>query len=58
MIYPQGVWYGKVTESDVERILDQTIEQGEILQDLLIPDEMLNTKGLGPDAAGQGKADA
>ena len=44
VIYPQAIWYGHVTPADVPRIIEQTILQGEILPDLLIPDELLNTK--------------
>lgn len=45
VIYPQGIWYGKVQLSDVGRIIDETILGGRILDDLLIADELLNTKG-------------
>ena len=45
MIYPQEIWYGGVKESDVPRIVEKTIQQGEILDDLLIADDLLNTKG-------------
>ena len=47
-IYPQGIWYGNVQPSDVPRIVD-SLENGTILEDLVIADEMLNTKGLGPN---------
>jgi (2Fe-2S) ferredoxin len=42
VIYPQGIWYGKVTPADVHRIVSKTIVGGEILEDLLIPDSCLN----------------
>jgi len=45
VIYPQSVWYGGVGEDDVPRIIEQTIIAGQILPDLLIPEEQLNTKG-------------
>jgi (2Fe-2S) ferredoxin len=45
VIYPQGVWYGGVKFEDVARIVDETILGGRVLEDLLIPDELLNTKG-------------
>jgi (2Fe-2S) ferredoxin len=48
VIYPQGIWYGGVQLQDVERIIEQTIVQGQIIDDLVIPDDMLNTKGKGP----------
>lgn len=47
VIYPQGVWYGNVQTSDVPRIVE-SLTRGEYLDDLRIPDEMLNTKGKGP----------
>lgn len=50
VIYPQGIWYGNVQISDVPRIVEETICQGRIIQELLIPDAMLNTKGRGPQA--------
>jgi (2Fe-2S) ferredoxin len=42
VIYPQGVWYGRVTIDDVPRIVSQTLIQGEILDDLVIPESCLN----------------
>ena len=48
VIYPQGIWYGGVKPQDVTRIIEETVLEGRVLPDLLIPDEMLNTKGKGP----------
>ena len=45
VIYPQAIWYGAVRPEDVPRIIDETIVGGRVLEDLLIPDELLNTKG-------------
>ncbi|RUL89177.1 (2Fe-2S) ferredoxin domain-containing protein [Tautonia sociabilis] len=42
VIYPRNVWYGRVTEQDVPRIVEQTLVHGRILEDLLIPDDCLN----------------
>jgi (2Fe-2S) ferredoxin len=42
VIYPQGIWYGKVQVSDVGRILDETVVGGRILEDLLVADSCLN----------------
>lgn len=42
VIYPQGIWYGGVQVSDVSRIIEETVIQGRILADLLIPDDKLN----------------
>jgi (2Fe-2S) ferredoxin len=43
VIYPQGIWYGRVKPSDAERIVEETIVNGRILDDLLIPDSLLNS---------------
>ncbi len=45
VIYPQGIWYGKVSLQDVPRIVSKTILGGEILNDLLIPETCLNNPG-------------
>ncbi|MEZ6113319.1 MAG: (2Fe-2S) ferredoxin domain-containing protein [Pirellulaceae bacterium] len=50
VIYPQGIWYGRVRPEDVPRIVRQTIIGGETLPDLLIPDQLLNTKQGWPAA--------
>jgi len=42
VIYPQGIWYGRVRVEDVPRIVARTLVAGEILDDLLIPDACLN----------------
>lgn len=51
VIYPQQIWYGGVKLEDVPRIIEKTVLGGEVLEDLLIPGEMLNTKGRGPTAS-------
>jgi (2Fe-2S) ferredoxin len=51
VIYPQDIWYGRVQLSDVPRIIERTILNGEILEDLLISDDWLNTRGQGPAAS-------
>jgi (2Fe-2S) ferredoxin len=48
VIYPQGIWYGRVQLSDVPRIVEETIVGGRILSDLLIPDDCLNCKAGNP----------
>lgn len=42
VIYPQGIFYGRVTLDDVPRIVDETIINGRVLDDLRISDECLN----------------
>lgn len=34
VIYPEGTWYGNVTEDDVETIMEQHIEGGRIVKEL------------------------
>lgn len=47
VIYPQGIWYGNVQMSDIPRIVEAVIH-GTVVEDLVIAEEMLNTKGKGP----------
>lgn len=42
VIYPQGIWYGRVKIKDVPRIVARTIVAGEVLDDLRIADFCLN----------------
>jgi (2Fe-2S) ferredoxin len=42
VIYPQTIWYGRVREEDIPRIVRETIVKGAILHDLVIADECLN----------------
>lgn len=44
VIYPQGVWYGHVQPADVPRIIEETIVNGRIIEELRIPDEQLNAR--------------
>jgi len=48
VIYPQAIWYGRVTPADVPRIVEETLIQGRVIEELVIPDECLNTKGKVP----------
>ncbi|MFT5525946.1 MAG: (2Fe-2S) ferredoxin [Pirellulaceae bacterium] len=45
VIYPQGIWYGGVQAEDVPRIIEETVVHGRVLEDLVIPADLLNTKG-------------
>jgi (2Fe-2S) ferredoxin len=45
VIYPQGIWYGGVRLEDVPRIIDETILEGVILEDLVIASTCLNNSG-------------
>jgi (2Fe-2S) ferredoxin len=46
VVYPEGIWYGKVTREDVPEIIDRTIIGGEVIQRLLIPDSRYAPKAL------------
>jgi (2Fe-2S) ferredoxin len=45
VIYPQGVWYGRVSAADVPRIVAKTLVGGEVLDDLVIAESCLNNPG-------------
>jgi (2Fe-2S) ferredoxin len=44
VIYPQAIWYGGVQVSDVPRIVEETIVNGRVIEELRIPDEKLNCR--------------
>lgn len=44
VIYPQEIWYGGVQADDVPRIVQETIVEGRVIEELVINDELLNTK--------------
>jgi (2Fe-2S) ferredoxin len=48
VVYPQAIWYGHVTPDDVPRIVEDTVINGRIIEELVIPDECLNSKGSVP----------
>ena len=52
VIYPQGIWYGRVRPADVTRIIDETVIEGRVIEELQIPEERLNTKGKWADKSG------
>ena len=41
-IYPQGIFYGGVSVDDIDRILDETVVGGRVIDDLLIAEDCLN----------------
>jgi (2Fe-2S) ferredoxin len=43
VVYPEQVWYGRVTVADVEEIIDQHIIGGKPVERLVMPDECINT---------------
>ena len=42
VVYPDAVWYGRVTSADVDEIIDSHIMNGKPVERLLIPDDCLN----------------
>lgn len=36
VIYPEGTWYGNLTEDDIEKIMDEHIEGGNVVSELVI----------------------
>jgi (2Fe-2S) ferredoxin len=43
VVYPDAVWYGHVTESDVDEIIESHILGGKPVERLRLPDDCLNT---------------
>lgn len=43
VVYPDGVWYGHVTEADVDEIIDSHIIGGKPVERLQLADSCLNT---------------
>ena len=37
VIYPQGIWYGKVAIDDIPEIIEKSLLQDEVIQRLLMP---------------------
>ena len=48
VVYPEGVWYGRVTVEDVDEIIDSHLIGGKPVERLVIPPEALT--GIDPDA--------
>ena len=40
VVYPDGVWYGNVTEADVEEIFESHLINGKPVERLILPDEV------------------
>ena len=43
VVYPEGVWYGRVKKEDVHEIVESHILGGQPVERLILPDECLNT---------------
>jgi (2Fe-2S) ferredoxin len=37
VIYPEAIWYGKVTEDDIAEIVEKTLLKDELIDRLLMP---------------------
>lgn len=48
VVYPDNVWYGRVTPADVDEIIERHIVKGEVVERLVIPDDQLT--GIAPKA--------
>jgi len=42
VVYPEGVWYGRVTAADVDEIIDSHIIGGRPVERLMLPDSCIN----------------
>ncbi len=43
VVYPEAIWYGHVSEADVDEIIDSHILGGKPVERLMLADECLNT---------------
>jgi len=43
VVYPDAVWYGRVTADDVDEIINSHIVGGKPVERLMLPEECLNT---------------
>ncbi len=39
VIYPEGIWYGHVKEEDIDKIINEHLLEGRVVEELLIKDE-------------------
>ena len=44
VVYPEQVWYGRVTPEDVDEIIERHLKNGEIVERLRIPDGSFSVK--------------
>jgi (2Fe-2S) ferredoxin len=43
VIYPEGVWYGKVSEADIDEIIQSHLIEGHPVERLRVAEDCLNT---------------
>ena len=48
VIYPEGIWYGGVTVSDVEEIIEKHVIRGEVVERLLLDRVSTDSRQLSP----------
>jgi (2Fe-2S) ferredoxin len=56
VVYPDAVWYGRVTAADVDEIVESHVIAGKPVERLILPEECLNTPSCAhrqPKARGQ-----
>lgn len=39
VIYPEAIWYGRVNENDIDKIVNEHLLEGKVIEELLIYDE-------------------
>jgi (2Fe-2S) ferredoxin len=44
VVYPEAIWYGKVTEADIEEIIQSHIVEGRPVERLRLADSCLNVR--------------
>ncbi len=45
VVYPEGIWYGGVTEADVDQIVAEHIRDGNPVQRLMMAESCINVPG-------------
>ena len=45
VVYPEGTWYGCLTPENLERVIDQDLAKGKVVEDLVIGRNPLKVKG-------------
>ena len=48
VIYPEGTWYGALTPENLDRVIEQDLVKGEVVEDLVIGRNPLAATGRDP----------